>query len=129
MIESIYPMLVELKTKLAAVSGVATCKIGLEQGIAHEDYPIVRIVPQNIGEGGSYTRRKSSVFVYFGMPIDESNDGLESVYEQLLTMESNIVKESKVFGDGWRSKYIDTVTDEDRIEIYKLMAVRLEIEG
>lgn len=129
MIDSIYPMLVELKTKLSGVSGVATCKIGLEQGIAHEDYPIVRIVPQNIGEGGSYTRRKASVFVYFGMPIDESKDGLESVYEQLLSMESNIVKESKVFGDGWRSKYLDTVTDEDRLEIYKLMAVRLEIEG
>lgn len=129
MLASIYPMLTELKTKLTAVDGVATCKIGLEQGIAHEDYPIVRIVPQDIAEGDSYTRRKANVLVYFGMPIDESTDGLESVYSQLLTMEAAIVAASKIFGDGWRSKYLSTITDEDRVEVYKLMAVRLEIEG
>lgn len=129
MLDSIYPMLTELKTKLADIDGVKTCKIGLEQGIAHEDYPILRIVPQDISEGGSYKRRKTNVLVYFGMPIDESTDGLESVYSQLLTMEAAIVAASKIFGDGWRSKYLSTITDEDRVEVYKLMAVRLEIEG
>jgi hypothetical protein len=64
MLGSIYPMLTELRTKLADIDGVETCKIGLEQGIAHEDYPIVRIVPQDIAEGGSYTRRKTNVLVY-----------------------------------------------------------------
>ncbi len=129
MIASIHPMLTELKTKLAAIDGVQTCRIGLEQGMTHDDYPIVRIVPQDISEGGSYTRRKARVLVYFGMPVDESADGLESVYSNLLAMESQIVEASKVFGDGWRSKYIDTLLDEDRLEVYKLLAVRLEIEG
>ena len=37
-----------LRTALAAVAGVQTCRIGLEAGITPDDYPIVRIVPAEL---------------------------------------------------------------------------------
>jgi hypothetical protein len=126
---SVWPVLEKLKTALAAVDGVATCKIGLEQGIAHEDYPIIRLVPTEMREGGNFTRRKATVLIYFGAAVDESKDGLEGVYQTLLALEEKIIAAATAPGPGWRSKYLDTITDEDRLELYKLMAVRVEVEG
>lgn len=124
-----WSVLARLRDKLAAVEGVKTCKVGLEQGIAHEDYPIIRIVPSSLREGSDWTRRRLVVLVYFGAVVDESRDGLEAVYEQLLALEQSIIDAAATPGQGWRCKYLDTITDEDRLEVYKLMAARFEVEG
>lgn len=131
MLASMYPLLQSLRERMAAIEGIKTCKIGLEQGVAHDDYPIIRIVPQDFYSSGSnnWDRRKANILIYFGAAVDESADGLESVYETLLELETKIVEACAVKGDGWRAKYTGTITDEDRLEIYKIMAVRIEVEG
>lgn len=131
MIPSLYPLLETIRDRLAAIAGVATCKIGLEQGITHEDYPIIRVVPQDFSAGGgnNWDRRKATILIYFGSAVDESKDGLEAVYSTLLEMETQIVEACQIKGAGWRAKYLNTITDEDRLEVYKVMAVRIEVEG
>jgi hypothetical protein len=131
MIPSLYPLLETIRDRLADIAGVTTCKIGLEQGIAHEDYPIIRVVPQDFtGSGGNnWDRRKANILIYFGSAVDESTDGLEAVYSTLLAMETQIVAACSIKGEGWRAKYTGTITDEDRLEVYKIMAVRIEVEG
>lgn len=66
---------------------------------------------------------------YFGVAIDESADGLEAVYRELLELELKIVEVGEDAGPGWVCRYEDTIADEDRLEIYKLMAVRFRVEG
>ena len=131
MIASFYPLLAEVRDRLSGVEGIKTCRIGLEQGIAHEDYPIIRVVPQDFNSSGAnnWDRRKSTVLIYFGAAVDESKDVLETVYQSLLDIETKIIEACLIKGDGWRAKYLGTMTDEDRLEVYKLMAVKIEIEG
>ncbi len=119
-----------LKARLAGIPGVVTCRIGLEVAIAPEDYPIIRLVPSriNTSEAG---RRKLDLLIYFGAPIlaGESDDGdMEAVYAALFDLESAIIGQLGK-GDGWRAKYLETITDEDRLTTYKLMAVRCAVEG
>ena len=63
------------------------------------------------------------------MAIDESADGLEAVYRELLELELKIVEVGEDDGPGWVCRYEDTITDKDRLEIYKLMAVRFRVDG
>ncbi|MDP2811773.1 MAG: hypothetical protein Q8O34_16670 [Rhodocyclaceae bacterium] len=121
-------MLDSLKARMAALPGVATCKIGLEDAIAPEDYPILRLVPSRASRGEA-ERRKMDVLIYFGAPILAVEEGgVEAVYRALFALEGAIIAALSP-GDGWRAKYVKTITDEDRIETYKLMVVRCEVEG
>lgn len=120
----IYTNLTTLKTKLAAISGVTTCDIGLESNISPEDYPIIRIVPSLIRNAASFNR-VVEVLIYFGKPVQEAESGLPTVYSELLDLEQSIIAALK--GNGFQIKYLDTITDEDRLEHYKLMAVRAEM--
>ena len=123
---SAYPILDTLKTALASVAGVATCKIGLEANMSPADYPMVRIVPSRISDGTSLARRKVECLVYFGQPIHEFSSGLEALYASLMSMESALLTAAI---QSTSARYIETVLDEDRVDAYKLMALRLELQG
>jgi len=43
----IFNFLTEMKSKLEAVDGIETLKIGLEKGIGSKDTPFIRIVPES----------------------------------------------------------------------------------
>ena len=126
-------LLETLKTALAAIPGVASCRIGLEENITPDDYPIVRLVPSRAAEGAAYAHRKVELLIYFGMPIQPFDDApdaagrvrLEKLYAALFAMEAAIIAGLGQAG----GRYVETITDEDRIETYKLMVVRCEVEG
>ena len=119
-----YADLETLRDNLADISGVQSCKIGIEAGISPADYPLIRIVPVRFTPGKPYNERTAEISVYFGVDVSESQ-GLEYVYEELLNLEAEILKTIKSSG----GKYIETVTDEDRLDTYKLMFIRFEIEA
>lgn len=122
---SAWGVLQSVNAKLAAVAGVNTCKIGIEAGLSPDDYPIIRIVPERFQQPDARTL-SMSLTVYYGMPLTEGDGGLEALYAALLTMEAGI-KAAMLSGDGYYPKFVDTVTDEDRLEQYKLFASRFEI--
>jgi hypothetical protein len=115
---------------LATISGVASCKVGMEDNISPSDYPLIRLVPSTLTPGAPYGARTIDTLITFGTQITDS-EGLESVYAALFTLESAI--REKVRGLGGR--YLTTVTDEDALPFvdgrpspYKLMAVRCELK-
>lgn len=101
-----------------------SCKIGLEANISPADYPLIRLVPARITPGVPYHRRSIETLIYFGMPIANS-EGLEAVYSALADLEAEILAIVKTL-DG---RYVETITDEDRLDTYKLMAVRCNLLG
>lgn len=125
---SMYPALTTLRAALAAVSGVVTCKIGLETNMTPADYPMVRIVPSALRYGGVVGRRSADVLIYFGKPIHEFTGGMETLYSDLMTMESALI-DAATLAVGIVFTYTETVLDEDRVDAYKLMAIRGTVEG
>lgn len=136
-------LLTVLRDALASIPGVMSCKIGLEDAISPDDYPIIRVVPSELNPGignlaGGYRTRRADVLIYFGMPIqpfdDVSDAGgrvrLEKLYAALFDMEAAIISKLSPPPAGIvRTEYLTTITDEDRLDTYKLMAVRCEVEG
>lgn len=129
------PLFEQLRDLLAAVTwgdsgAVNTSKIGLEAGMSAEDYPIVRLVP-------SVTRRSEfemaglrafETLIYFGAPITEADKGLEALYADLFAMEVALIEALPVAGD-FVVRWQETILDEDRVPGYKLMALRVLIDG
>lgn len=125
---NVYPSLVTLRDSLAGLAGVATCRIGIEANMTPADYPMVRIVPENIEDDSTMGRRRTAVLIYFGQPIHEFDAGLEALWQSHLTMETAIV--DRAFQTtGITFEYVETILDEDRIEAYKVMAVRGVVVG
>lgn len=90
-----------------------------------------RLIPQEVGQ-----RRKMELLIYFGAPVLEASEGLEAVYETLLELETAIRDQMTVRGqDRPRTErvrqtiYVETITDEDRLPLYKLFAMRWRVEG
>lgn len=136
-------LLEPVRDALATIPGIASCKIGLEDNITPDDYPLIRVVPSRsvpgvIGNAGMLTR-KSEVLIYFGMPVqafDDTADGdgrvrLEKVYAALFETEAAILAKLIPIAPAGVTvvRYLETITDEDRLDTYKLMAVRCEVEG
>ena len=71
-----YAILSDIKDALDGITGVTTCKIGLEQGISPADYPIIRIVPTRREHGAALPRTKVNVLIYFGAATAEADQGL-----------------------------------------------------
>ena len=109
---------------LAGIAGVASCKVGLEANISPADYPLVRLVPVRITPGTPYGNRTAEVLVYFGAPTANS-EGLEEVYRDLFALEAEILRVLRGLG----GRYRETITDEDRMDTYKLMAARVDLAG
>lgn len=125
---SVYPVLVALRDRLAGVAGIVTCRIGLEANMTPADYPMVRIVPSRVDYGAVIGRRKTECLVYFGKPVHEFTAGLEALYSDLLALEALLI-DAALTGSGFYCQYLETITDEDRVDGYKLMALRLVVEG
>mgnify|MGYP000494068992 FL=1 len=113
-----------LRDELAAIDGVASCKVGLEANIGPGDYPMIRLVPARITPGRPYHARECETLIYFGAPIANS-EGMEAVYTSLFALEAEILAVLRAQG----ARYRETITDEDRLDAYKLMAIRADIVG
>lgn len=124
-----YDTLAALRDKLATVPGVATCKIGLEANMTPADYPMVRIVPGRLANGQTLGRRQHDVLIYFGRPIHEFTSGLEGLYAEMLDLEEALIAAMRSLQPGVTAHYRDTIADEDRIDAYKLMAIRATVTG
>ena len=112
------------RAALAAIPGVASCKVGLEQGITAADYPLIRLVPSRITPGRPYNNRTVECQIMFGMDITAAEaGGLEAVYSALFGLEAEIIERLR----SLQHRYIETVTDEDRLDTYKLMSIRAEL--
>lgn len=117
------------RDSLATITGVASCKVGMEQNISPLDFPLIRLVPTNLIPGAPYNHRTIDTLITFGAQITEA-EGLESVYTSLFALEFAIRDKIKALG----GRYINTVTDEDALPFvdgrpspYKLMAIRCEL--
>ena len=127
--QSPMPVLDALRDLLGAVPGVQTSRIGLEATMTPEDYPIVRIVPSRVGPSDFISElRATECLIYFGRPIHEFTDGLEALYAELFTMEAALIAALPRSGD-WVAQWRETITDEDRNDAYKLMALRVQVDG
>lgn len=120
-------LLETLRDALAMVTGVQTCKIGMEANLTPADYPMVRLVPSTVRQI-NISMREIDLVVYFGQPIHEFTAGLEALYESLFTMEAELLAAAKA-QTSMMVTYEETVLDEDRVDAYKLMALRLKIAG
>ena len=126
-------LLESIRDALAEIDGVASCKIGLEDNITPDDYPLIRIVPSRLDDMSIDGERTVQMLIYFGLPIapfddtpdDDGRVRVEKVYGALFALEEEII----VTLVGQNVRYIETVTDEDRLETYKLFAVRCEVVG
>ncbi len=123
-----------LRRQLGALPGVKTCKIGMEANISPDDYPIVRLVPSDLKPHGTIGYRLDcEALIYFGQPIqpfdDTPDDGgrvrLEKLYAALFDMDDAI--RGVVYDHG--GQCFETVLDEDRLDTYKLMALRVRLVG
>jgi len=123
----IMALLQTIRDKLATVPGVKTCKIGLEANISPDDYPMVRLVPSTVRNGMGISSRACELTIYFGQPIHEFTAGLESLYASLFALEVLLLESARSLGLNMR--YEETVLDEDRIDAYKLMAIRVTVQG
>lgn len=96
-----------------------------------------RIVPSRWLPLTGPNGRRLELLIYFGAALLEASDGLETVYETLLEMEGAIlegvqfalVKTGIDQGAFIESRFIETLTDEDRLPHYKLFAMRWQVEG
>lgn len=114
--------LLAARDALAALDLVESCAIGLEAGISPNDYPLVRLVPARFTPGRPFGNRTCELLVYFGAKITKS-EGLEEVYRGLFELEKAILDTLRPLG----VRYVETVTDEDRLDTYKLMFIRCEM--
>ena len=92
------------------------------------DYPMVRIVPSKIAQGGTVASRSDECLIYFGSPVHEFDAGLESLYADLLALEAALI-DAATGTAGIVFEYAETIADEDRVDGYKLMAIRATVEA
>lgn len=127
-----YTILIHIKDALSGIAGINTCRIGLENGISPDDYPLIRIQPTVSQHGAALPRKKVSVDIYFGLNIAESDEeGLEGIYAAMDPIQSAIVtalESSQLFTAVWE----DTIYDMDRFDpdlkqYYKLAMSRFTV--
>lgn len=134
--ESAYPVLEQLRDTLGAITWgpgrtIKTAKIGLEAGMSPDDYPMVRLVPSVVRPSDLSEipgLRQRETLVYFGMPVDEADAGLEALTRDLFEMEVALINALPTYGD-YVARWAETITDEDRVPGYKLMALRVLVDG
>lgn len=130
------PALEQLRDALGAITWgdgltIKTAKVGLEAGLSAEDYPIVRVVPSRVAPSNLAEipgLRARETLIYFGMPVTEADGGLEALYADLFEMEVALINALPRSGE-YVAEWLETVTDEDRLPGYKLMALRVMVHG
>lgn len=134
-----WEILTQIKTTLATIPAIASCKVGLEANITASDYPLIRIVPTRLTpEDDVGNRATMEMTVYFGAAMLEvESGGLEAVYASLFALEAAI-REAVLFTAklaAWQleqtmtARYVDTLFDQDALVHYKICASRFEITG
>jgi hypothetical protein len=134
-----WEILTQIKETLATIPGTTTCKIGLEQNITPDQYPLIRLLPTRMQPKDDVGNQALlEVTIYFGAALLEvDSGGLEAVYARLFGLEETIrqavlfgaVKAAWDAGNRMQVRYIDTLLDSDQLPHYKLMASRFEVEG
>lgn len=104
------------------IQGVNSAKLGFERNLSPAQYPMVRVIPGRITPGQPYGHRQVETSIYFAANLANSQ-GLESVYDCTFDIEQALVDLIQASG----GTYIETLTDEDRIETYKLMFIRCNL--
>jgi hypothetical protein len=107
---------------LSVLAGVASCKVGIEANLGPADYPMIRLVPVRLIPGKPYAGRTIETLIYFGAQTALA-EGLETVYQALFALEALILAQVQALG----GRYLETITDEDRLDAYKLMTIRAEL--
>ena len=115
-----------IKSRLELIPDVTTCQIGLEDDISPNDYPIVRIIAGRSSDAG-YLKKKHQIKIYFGFNLSDF-DGLELIYNKLYTLETAIYDALVPDLDPYLCRWIDTISDEDRIKEYKILCAVFEVE-
>lgn len=118
-----------LRDTMSGLPGVQSCRIGMEATLTPSDYPMVRIVPSKLDELNVRTTRSCECLIYFGVPLHEFEEGLEAVYRDLLTMETTLLEAARSRPDRFYVRHVETILDEDRVDAYKLMALRVEVRA
>ena len=125
-----YDVLVSVRDALAKVAGVKTCKIGMEPEITPEDYPLVRIVPSILRDGVPRgVARECEALLYFGLNVHDFEGGLEAVYAKMLEFEQQLLAAARSATAVGSVVLIETILDEDKIEAFKTMALKVKIVG
>lgn len=122
-----FTILQNIKSALSAIPGVTTCKIGIENGISPADYPMIRIVPATGMHGAAMPRKKLSIMIYYGTTVAESDGGLEAVYQALCGLEDQVIVAMEQAANPFTAIWQETITDEDRLEQYKLFMSRFDV--
>lgn len=118
----------QIATDLEAVTVVTTSRVGLEPAINPNDYPIIRVVPSRLSHAEALPRRKLDVDIYYGAKV-QAFAGMDAVYEALLAMEQEIITIMESGQGGYLALFQETITDEDRLETYKLFVSRFLVQG
>lgn len=134
-----YEYLKEIGKLLIGIKGIKSLKIGLEPNISPSDYPIIRIVPNEIRLSDDFDLWASDISfsVYFGAQLHEKI-GLEKIYEQLYSLEYEIkerlhnaqfeLNADKTRGGGI-CRFIATKDDGDTLKNFKILVSEFELKG
>ena len=123
-----YEVLLAIKAELENIANIKTCKIGLEDDISPNDYPLIRIVAAS-NDGLNYLHEKFTVKIYYGFDLNEY-DGMEIIYEKLYALEKDIrdAIAPELTGE-YVCKWKNTISDEDRLEGYKVLCSVFEVDS
>lgn len=124
--------LTAIKNKLATLSGVVSCKIGLEQAVSPADYPLIRILCPSRKRADD-KRRSLDVLIYFGLAVDESDSDAETVALALMAMEESIEDLMYAIGGGFIVMFEETseaeaVINGEVMNAFKMLVSRYTVK-
>lgn len=120
----------KMQADLLAVTGINTCRIGLEAGLSVDDYPMIRIVIDEISPSlDEYYDASARVAIHFGVPILESDENINmsDIYEQHLIMHNEIVSIVESSSYSYSGTWINTIPDSDDYIEYKVGTIFFDI--
>jgi len=126
---NVYEMLKEIEGQLQGVEGINTVKIGLESSMTARDYPAIRLV-STTNNRTSYLEEDMAFDVYFGDNMHEKI-GIDEIYRKLYEWENIIRERLDLFqtSSSGLVKWKSTVSDEDRLQGYKILVSRFVVDG
>jgi hypothetical protein len=114
----------DLRTRLAKIAGIKTCRLGIESNISPNDYPIIRIAIDKLKKR-DIVSRSADIRIYAGLPLIEGKDTLEDITQALVTLEDKISALAQE-GNGYRCIHQQTVMSGGLVEHYQLIAILFE---
>jgi hypothetical protein len=115
--------LLNARDAFRSIARVVTCEIGDEANMSPENYPMIRLVPVRVTPGLPMNGRAIDTNIIFGMALANPL-GLTAVYQGLSDFEAEILAVLRTLN----GRYVETVTDQDTLPMYKRMAIRCQID-